>query len=132
LADGKFIATSLASLANRNAKGELVKKTYGGWMKGAFGVLAKLKGLRGTAFDVFGHTEERRTERALITEYRALVDELLASLDAARLPEAVALASLPDEIRGYGHVKERNLAATRVKWERQLAAWRSRGRALAA
>jgi indolepyruvate ferredoxin oxidoreductase len=115
-------------LAAKNAKGELVKKTYGGWMKGAFGVLARFKGLRGTAFDVFGYTEERKTERALIAEYRTLVDELLGSLSAERLADAVALASLPDEIRGYGHVKERHLAKVRAKWADQLAAWRA-GRA---
>jgi indolepyruvate ferredoxin oxidoreductase len=112
-------------LAARNARGELVKKTYGGWMKRAFGVLARFKGLRGTAFDVFGYTEERRTERALIVEYRALVDELLAALSADRLADAVALASLPQEIRGYGHVKERHLAKVRAKWSAQLAAWRA-------
>jgi indolepyruvate ferredoxin oxidoreductase len=112
-------------LAAKNAKGELVKKTYGGWMKGAFGVLARFKGLRGTAFDVFGYTEERRTERMLIVEYRALVDELLASLSAQRLGDAVALASLPEEIKGYGHVKERHLAKARAKWDALLAAWRS-------
>ena len=112
-------------LAARNAKGELVKKTYGGWMKSVFGVLAKFKGLRGTAFDVFGYTEERRTERALIVEYRALVDELLKSLAADRLDDAVALARLPEEIRGYGHVKERNLEKVRAKREALLAAWRN-------
>jgi len=112
-------------LAAKNAKGELVKKTYGGWMKGAFGVLAKFKGLRGTAFDVFGYTEERKTERALIVEYRALVDELLRSLSADRLADAVALASLPEEIRGYGHVKERHLAKACAKRDTLLAAWRA-------
>jgi indolepyruvate ferredoxin oxidoreductase len=115
-------------LAAKNAKGELVKKTYGGWMKGAFGVLAKFKGLRGTPFDVFGYTAERRMERALIVEYRALIDELLASLSAERLADAVALASLPEEIKGYGHVKERHLAKVRAKWEASLAAWRLQGR----
>jgi len=94
-------------------------------MQRAFGVLAKFKALRGTAFDVFGYTEERRTERALIGEYRALVDELLASLSAGRLDDAVALAKLPDEIRGYGHVKERNLEKVRAKWTQQLDAWRA-------
>ena len=88
-------------------------------------MLARFKGLRGTPFDVFGHTAERRTERALIVEYRALVDELLASLSADRLGDAVALASLPDEIRGYGHVKERHLAKTRAKWAQLLDAWRA-------
>jgi indolepyruvate ferredoxin oxidoreductase len=112
-------------LAKKNAKGELVKKTYGAWMRPAFGVLAKLKGLRGTAFDVFGYTEERRTERALIGEYRATVEALLQGLTRERLAEAVALASLPEDIRGYGHVKERHLAAVRPKWERLLAAWKA-------
>jgi indolepyruvate ferredoxin oxidoreductase len=118
-------------LAAKNAQGELVKKTYGGWMKSAFGVLARFKGLRGTAFDVFGYTQERRTERALIVEYRALVDELLASLSADRLADAVALASLPEEIKGYGHVKERHLAKARAKWETLLAAWRASARTAA-
>ena len=91
-------------------------------------MLAKFKGLRGTAFDVFGYTDERKTERALIVEYRGLVDELLRSLSADRLADAVALASLPEEIRGYGHVKERHLAKARVKRDTLLAAWRA-GRA---
>ncbi|HEX7640527.1 MAG TPA: indolepyruvate ferredoxin oxidoreductase family protein, partial [Burkholderiaceae bacterium] len=103
--------------AKKNARGELVKKTYGGWMLKAFGVLAKFKGLRGTALDVFGHTAERRTERALIAEYLALVDELLAGLRPERLADAVALARLPEDIRGYGHVKERHLAKVRAAWE---------------
>ena len=116
-------------LAAKNEKGHLVKKTYGGWMQRAFGVLAKFKGLRGTAFDVFGYTAERRTERALVAEYRALVDELLGALTVERLADAVALAALPDEIRGYGHVKERNLEKVRAKWAEQLAAWRGAGKA---
>jgi indolepyruvate ferredoxin oxidoreductase len=120
-------------LAAKNARGELVKKTYGGWMKGAFGVLARFKGLRGTAFDVFGHTAERKVERALIVEYRALVDELLGALTADRLSDAVALASLPEDIRGYGHVKERHLEKVRAKRDTLLAAWRAgRGAAQAA
>ena len=112
-------------LAPKNDKGHLVKKTYGAWMQRAFGVLAKFKGVRGTAFDVFGYTAERRMERALIAEYRALVDELLGALTPERLADAVALATLPDEIRGYGHVKERNVDKVRAKWAQQLAAWRA-------
>jgi indolepyruvate ferredoxin oxidoreductase len=119
-------------LAAKDGKGHLVKKTYGGWMQRAFGVLAKFKRLRGTAFDVFGYTAERRTERALIAEYRALVDELLGALTIDRLADAVALAALPEEIRGYGHVKERNLEKVRAKWAGQLAAWRANERAEAA
>ncbi len=69
-------------IAKRNDKGELVKQQFGPWMKSGFAVLAKLKGLRGTAFDIFGRTEERRTERALIGEYRASIDEVLQTLSA--------------------------------------------------
>jgi len=109
--------------AKRNDKGELVKKAYGGWMRKAFGVLAGLKGLRGGALDVFGRTEERRTERALIQEYRACIEELLQGLSAERLALAVEIASIPEDIRGYGHVKERHLAAARTKWQQLMARW---------
>jgi len=112
-------------LAKRDAHGHLVKQKFGPWLLPAFRVLAKLKFLRGTAFDIFGKTEERRTERALIGEYIALVDELLAGLTVGNLPLALELANLPDQIRGFGHVKENNLNATRVKWEALLARWRS-------
>jgi len=90
-------------------------------------VLAKLKGLRGTALDVFGKTDERRTERALIGEYRACIEELLRGLKADNLAAAVEIASLPEDIRGYGHVKARHLAAVRPKWERLMGEWRSGG-----
>jgi indolepyruvate ferredoxin oxidoreductase len=86
-----------------------------------------MKFLRGSAFDVFGKTEERRTERALIGEYEGLVRELLAGLKAENLPLAIELANLPDGIRGYGHVKENNLKAVRVKWNDLLAKWRTPG-----
>jgi indolepyruvate ferredoxin oxidoreductase len=111
--------------AKKNERGELVKKTYGAWMLTGFRWLARLKGLRGGAFDVFGRTEERRAERALVAEYRALIDELLPTLDAGRIGQAVALASLPEEIRGYGHVKERSLEAARAKREKLLHEWRT-------
>ena len=87
-------------------------------MLASFRVLAKFRFLRGTALDIFGRTEERRVERALIAEYEALVEDLLANLSAATLPVAVQLAELPDKIRGFGHIKERNIrqvAAERVK-----------------
>ena len=111
--------------AKRNDKGELVKQAYGPWMRSAFGLLARLKGLRGTALDPFGRSEERRTERALIAEYRKTVDELLARLTPERLPLALEIARLPEEIRGYGHVKERHLAAVRTKWDTLMAQWRA-------
>ncbi|MDQ6680559.1 MAG: indolepyruvate ferredoxin oxidoreductase family protein, partial [Pseudomonadota bacterium] len=112
-------------LAKQNEKGELVKQKFGPWMHSAFKVLARLKGLRGTAFDVFGRTAERKTERALIGDYRASIDEVLRTLNAANLALAVEIARIPEDIRGYGHVKERHLAAARPKWAALLAEWRN-------
>jgi indolepyruvate ferredoxin oxidoreductase len=114
-------------LAQRNDKGELVKQSYGPWMRKAFGVLARFKGLRGTAFDPFGYSIERKTERALIGEYRASIDELLQGLSLDNLALAVEIASIPQDIRGYGHVKERHLATARTKWDALMVRWRSQG-----
>jgi indolepyruvate ferredoxin oxidoreductase len=111
--------------AKKNEQGELQKTQFGPWMLTAFRVLAKLKGLRGTALDVFGHTEERKTERALIGEYKAAIDEVLASLDAGKLLLATEIARIPEDIRGYGHVKERHLKAARPKWAALMNQWRS-------
>jgi indolepyruvate ferredoxin oxidoreductase len=111
--------------AKKDAHGHLVKKQYGPWMLNAMHVLAKLKFLRGSALDVFGKTEERRTERALIVEYETLVRELIGGLTADKRALAVELANLPDGIRGYGHVKENNLKGVRAKWAALLAKWRS-------
>ncbi|SNS19114.1 indolepyruvate ferredoxin oxidoreductase [Noviherbaspirillum humi] len=102
-------------LARRDAQGHLVKRQFGPWMMTAFRLLSRFKGLRGTALDVFGHTEERRMERALIRHYRDTVAALLGKLSVDNLQKAVALASLPEDIRGFGHVKERNLNAAREK-----------------
>ena len=95
--------------------GKVKKITFGPWMLSAFGVLARLRFLRGTALDVFGRTEERRMERALIGEYETLVDELLSRLSADNHALTVELASLPEEIRGYGHVKARNVEVARSR-----------------
>jgi indolepyruvate ferredoxin oxidoreductase len=111
-------------IAKKNAQGELIKQRFGPWMPTAFRLLAKLKRLRGGAFDIFGRTEERKMERALIGEYRASIEELLTTLSAVNLPLAVEVARLPEEIRGYGHVKERHLAAARPKWQALMARWR--------
>ncbi|MEN9316326.1 MAG: hypothetical protein RIS35_2719 [Pseudomonadota bacterium] len=108
-------------LAKRDpATGALAKREYGPWMFSAMKLLARMKGLRGTAFDVFGRTEERRTERALIDEYRMTIEGLLPSLDLGNLPVALQIARLPEKIRGFGHVKERNLAAAREERETLL------------
>jgi indolepyruvate ferredoxin oxidoreductase len=110
-------------LAKRNAKGELVKAEYGSWMFKAFGFLAKLKGLRGTPLDPFGRTEERREERALIEAYQRTIEGLLGRLDRDNLAVAVKIASIPEEIRGYGHVKARNLAAAKARQTELLQAF---------
>jgi indolepyruvate ferredoxin oxidoreductase len=101
--------------------GELQKREYGAWVFSAFRLLTKLKGLRGTALDVFGHTKERKAERALIGEYETTIRAVLASLDNDNHEIAVQIASIPEEIRGFGHVKERHLEAAKAK-EAQLVA----------
>jgi len=78
--------------------------------------LAKLKGLRGTAFDVFGRSEERQTERALIGEYMQHIDDVLLDLNASTHAHAVEVAKVPETIKGFGHVKERNIRAARALW----------------
>ncbi len=105
--------------------GEPKKSSYGSWMMGAFRVLARLKGLRGTALDIFGRTEERRAERQLIIDYEALIDELLPQLAAHNFPFAVELARIPEHIRGYGHVKQRHLELANAKQAELIAAFRS-------
>ncbi len=120
------------AIAKKNAKGELIKQPFGPWMRSAFKLLAKMKGLRGTALDPFGRSEERQTERALIGEYRAAIDELLATLSADKLPLAVEIARIPEDIRGYGHVKARHLKAARDKWAALTARWRDGAQARAA
>ena len=82
-------------------------------MLGAFKVLARLKGLRGTMFDPFGRTQERRAERAAIEQYFAEVDELCAGLSPETHAISVAIAKLPLQVRGFGHVK--HAAAERVE-----------------
>ena len=111
-------------IAKTNEKGELVKRPFGPWMRTAFGVLARMKGLRGGALDVFGRTEERRMERALITRYQATVTELLKTLDAGNRALAVEIARLPEDIRGFGHVKLRHLKAVEPRWDTLMQRWR--------
>ncbi len=111
--------------SKRNAKGELQKSKFGPSMIIAFRVLARLKGLRGTALDIFGYTEERREERALVEEYRASIREVLAGLNAASHADAIEVARIPEQIKGYGHVKARNLAAARSRWAELMARFRN-------
>ena len=112
-------------LAKKDAEGHLRKAEYGPWVFKAFRLLAKLKGLRGTAFDVFGYTTERRMERRLVEDYFRQVGELVARLDGDNHALAVDIASVPEHIRGYGHVKERHLADALKRQDDLLAAWRN-------
>ena len=90
--------------------GQPRKRAYGPWMLRAFGLLAKLRFLRGTAFDVFGRTDERRMERQLLADYEADIALIVAHLAPETLADAVALAGLPAQIRGFGHVRAASVA----------------------
>ena len=92
-------------------------------MMPAFKVLARLRGLRGGAFDIFGYQAERRAERQLITDYEDLVRDLSAKLDGENHGIAVELASLPELIRGYGHVKTAAIEKAKAKETELLAAF---------
>ena len=103
-------------LSAKNDKGELRKTAFGPWVRTAFKVLAPLKVLRGGALDVFGYSEERRQERALILEYVQAIESMLPTLALSNRDAAAAFARVPEHIRGFGHVKARHLAAARVQW----------------
>jgi indolepyruvate ferredoxin oxidoreductase len=102
-------------LAKRDAKGHLLKKSYGPWVATAFRWLAKGKRLRGTPLDIFGYTEERRTERALIAHYVAQIRQALTSARPDQVATVLELARLPQTMRGYGHVKEANIKAAQIR-----------------
>ncbi len=102
--------------------GKPLKSEYGPWMMTGFRVLAKMKRLRGTAFDLFGHTAERKMERQLIADYRAQVEGLIADPAKARRPEALEIASLPETMRGFGHVKDASVAKAKAREAELLAA----------
>jgi len=113
-------------IAQRDAvTGELQKREYGPWMLKVFGLLARLRGLRGSRLDVFGYTEERRMERRLIDEYEATVRQVSAELNHDNHPLAVQLAELPDRMRGFGHIKERNVQQAKAAEAELLDAFRS-------
>jgi indolepyruvate ferredoxin oxidoreductase len=115
-------------LAKKNDKGELQKQAFGPWMLTSFKLLATLKGLRGTTFDIFGKTAERKIERALIADYMNSMNGVLDKLNSSNtvtatqllLPLAIELAKIPESIKGFGHVKEKSVAAARLKWDALL------------
>ena len=106
-----------------SARQPLPKRTFGPWMRRALGLLAHLKGLRGTPFDPFGYSAERRMERELVAEYETVVGRLLAHLQPALLDAAVEIASLPDRIRGFGAVKMGHARRTREHIAARLQAY---------
>ncbi len=105
--------------------GHLKKRIFGPWMLSAFGLLAKFKGLRGTPLDLFGYSAERRRERALIGEYEATVENLIAGLESDNHGLAVEIAEVPLAMRGFGHVKEANIACAKEREAELLAAFRA-------
>ncbi|HJV86901.1 MAG TPA: indolepyruvate ferredoxin oxidoreductase family protein [Noviherbaspirillum sp.] len=107
------------------ATGQLVKREYGAWVGHAFGVLARLKFLRGTAFDVFGYTAERRMERGLIDDYEKQLTTMAGVLTASNHAAAVEFASLPAQIKGFGHVKEANVKKVKQMETEILAKFRN-------
>jgi indolepyruvate ferredoxin oxidoreductase len=113
------------TFSKKDADGHLIKREFGPWMFKAFKLLARFKGLRGGTFDLFGRTEERRMERQLIFDYFAVIDELLSALTRANHALAVEIASIPEQIRGYGHIKEANFVKAAGKRTELLAAWRN-------
>lgn len=97
------------------------KREFGAWVLPVFRILKSFKGLRGTAFDPFGYTQERRMERHLIAEYRATIDALVPSLAPHNLGIATELARLAADVRGYGHVKDESVQTYRVRKDKLLA-----------
>ena len=112
-------------ISKTNEKGELQKQKFGPLMLTGFKLLKHLKVLRGTPLDIFGNTEEREMERALIGDYVASIDEVLAKLNANNHALALEIANLPDAIKGFGHVKARNVVAVRSKWSGLMEKWRN-------
>jgi indolepyruvate ferredoxin oxidoreductase len=103
-----------------DALGRPGKRAFGAWMMRAFRLLAKMRVLRGTAFDIFGHSADRRLERDLIAGYERDVAHVLAALSPLNLDTAIEILSLPDRIRGYGPVKEKSVQDAKARYA-QLA-----------
>jgi indolepyruvate ferredoxin oxidoreductase len=113
-------------LARKNpSTGLPMKITFGPWMLKAFRVLAKFKGLRGTACDPFGYTQERRDERRRIEDYLVLLNEFCAKLHADNHAIALELAKLPERIRGFGHVRARNAQEADAAAAGLIVQWRA-------
>jgi indolepyruvate ferredoxin oxidoreductase len=110
--------------------GELIKREFGPWMYHALKLAAKFKFLRGGPLDIFGYSQERKAERTLVQDYRDVTRQALSCLSPDNHATAVDIASVPEHIRGYGHVKEENMIAARKSWDwliRELENPRLRG-----
>jgi indolepyruvate ferredoxin oxidoreductase len=101
------------------------KMAFGGWLMPVFGMLARFKGLRGTKLDPFGYTHERKAERALRDRYLAFVRELATGLRADNKEAALKLAALPDQVRGYGHIKQAAMTKFDAQWAELAARYRN-------
>jgi indolepyruvate ferredoxin oxidoreductase len=108
----------------KNKDGTPRKMAFGGWMLDyAFPMMARMKGLRGGPLDVFGKTEERRMERGLIADYETTLDRLAGGLTPERLPLAARIAPIPQEIRGYGHVKDASVVKAKAEAATLWSQW---------
>jgi indolepyruvate ferredoxin oxidoreductase len=115
------------TFSKRDEHGHLIKQSFGGWMMPAFRLLAKFRFLRGSMFDPFGYTVERRQERALIEEYCETISALLLLLRSDNLALAAEIARIPETIRGYGHIKQAHLADAEIKRTELLSAFYAAG-----
>jgi indolepyruvate ferredoxin oxidoreductase len=115
-------------IARKGPDGRPKKMAFGGWiLDWGFPTLARLKGLRGTPLDVFGYTEERRMERQLIRDFEAGVETLLSGLSRERLPLAVKIASVAQQIRGFGHIKDASVGPAKAEEKRLWKDWEKLG-----
>jgi indolepyruvate ferredoxin oxidoreductase len=124
--DGLTFHMAPPLLARRGSDGRPRKMRLGAWLMPALRMLSKARRIRGRWLDPFGHTEERRLERQLARDYEALIDEVLASLTADKHALAVAIAKVPESVRGYGHVKLANLASARGRWRELMDRFQGR------
>jgi indolepyruvate ferredoxin oxidoreductase len=109
------------------ATGRLLKREVGPWLMTAFRLMAPLRGLRGTVLDPFRNSGERRLARELLATYESDLDRIVAQLDAGNHAVAVKLASLPERVRGYGHVRVQHAQAVGAEREALLAQWPAGG-----
>jgi indolepyruvate ferredoxin oxidoreductase len=111
-------------IARKGPDGRPKKIAFGGWMlDAAFPLMARMKRLRGSRLDIFGHTDERRMERGLIRDYEAGVARLLEGLSPERLDLAVKIAAIPQQIRGYGHIKEASVGPAKGEEAKLWRQW---------